>query len=417
MIKALILSYCRLTGLAFIAGLALCLQVPLAAAERLVERQSTKNQVPNGQIQPVPPKQQSQVNYDAYILGPGDGLLIELLDLPELSGHFTIGPDGTLYLPRLRSLYVEGLTVEELRHHLTQKFRAYVLEPQVYVSPVLYRPVRIYVGGEVERPGYYTLTGAQFTTGQIIPYASPISDPNLFGLKRSQNLDMSSIGRQTGVNQNSSIGNVSSKENLLTTVPTVFDAIRTAQGVTPFSDLTQVQVSRRRPESRGGGRIYTSLNFLSLITEGNESQNIRLFDGDVVTVNKSSEMMTEQLLKASQTNLSPQFIKVFVSGRVKQPGGVTLPQGSSLNQALAVAGGPRLIKGRVEFVRFTKKGETMRQTFAYNPRAAAGADSNPLLSAGDLIRVQDSLLSATTTVLEEITAPAVGISTIFSLFD
>ena len=45
-----------------------------------------------------------------------------MLDLPELSGGFSIGPDGTLYLPRLRALDVEGLTVEELRYFLTQQF-------------------------------------------------------------------------------------------------------------------------------------------------------------------------------------------------------------------------------------------------------------------------------------------------------
>ena len=28
--------------------------------------------------------QRARVNYDAYVLGPGDGLYIELLDLPEL---------------------------------------------------------------------------------------------------------------------------------------------------------------------------------------------------------------------------------------------------------------------------------------------------------------------------------------------
>ena len=58
-----------------------------------------------------------------YILGPGDLLQIELLDLPELSGSFRIGPDGTLYLPRLRALQVEGLTIEELRLYLTEQFR------------------------------------------------------------------------------------------------------------------------------------------------------------------------------------------------------------------------------------------------------------------------------------------------------
>ena len=104
-------------------------------------------------------EERSRVIFDAYILGPGDGLEIELLDLPELSGKFTIGPDGTIYLPRLRALYVEGLTVEELRYFLTQQFSTYVRDPQVYVRPVVYRPIRIYVGGEVKRPGYYTLSG------------------------------------------------------------------------------------------------------------------------------------------------------------------------------------------------------------------------------------------------------------------
>ena len=43
--------------------------------------------------QPLPLEQRAQVNYDAYILGPGDGLQIELLDLPELIGRFSIGPE------------------------------------------------------------------------------------------------------------------------------------------------------------------------------------------------------------------------------------------------------------------------------------------------------------------------------------
>ena len=95
----------------------------------------------------------AQVTYDAYIFGPSDGLQIELLDLPELNRRFSIGPDGTLYLPRLRALYVEGLTVEELRYFLTQQFSTDVRDPQVYVRPVVYRPIRIYVGGD------YTLSG------------------------------------------------------------------------------------------------------------------------------------------------------------------------------------------------------------------------------------------------------------------
>ena len=82
-----------------------------------------------------------------------------------------------------------------------------------------------------------------------------------------------------------------------------------------------------------------------------------------------------------------------------------------------MAGGASLIRGKVEFVRFTKEGETDRRLFNYDPRASAGAEKNPLLSSGDLIRIQDSILSATTTILDEITAPAVGVYTIFSLIE
>ena len=53
-----------------------------------------------------------------------------------------------MVLQRLRALYVEGLTVEELRYFLTQQFKAYVKNPQLYVRPVGSRPIRIYIGGE-----------------------------------------------------------------------------------------------------------------------------------------------------------------------------------------------------------------------------------------------------------------------------
>ena len=49
---------------------------------------------------------------------------------------------------------VEAHTVEELRLFLTEQFRLYVREPEIYLRPVRYRPIRIYVGGEVRRPGY-----------------------------------------------------------------------------------------------------------------------------------------------------------------------------------------------------------------------------------------------------------------------
>jgi polysaccharide export outer membrane protein len=344
----------------------------------------------------------SRIVYDTYILGPGDTLQIELLDIPELSGTVSIGPDGTLYLPRLRALFVEGLTVEELRYFLTEQFKRYVRQPEIYIRPVGYRPIRIYVGGEVRRPGYYTLSGVQANTEDL---AEPNTTPDVAS-------GSAALGQGLTTRKSSSAGGSSSA----TLFPTVFDAIRTAQGITPYSNLAEVQVTRRQPVSAGGGKIRTQLNFLTLITEGDESQNIRLFDGDVVSVAKSPVVLREQLLKAGQTNLSPQFIQVYVSGRVKTPGGVTLPQGSALNQALNLAGGPSLLRGKVEFIRFTREGELDRRQFAYNPNAASDSVVNPILMAGDIIRVQESALSAGISVMNELTGPFVGVYSVYSLF-
>ena len=351
----------------------------------------------------------SRVVYDSYILGPGDTLQIELVDIPELSGTVSIGPDGTLYLPRLRALYVEGLTVEELRYFLTEQFKRYVRQPEIYIRPVGFRPIRIYVGGEVKRPGYYTLSGTQ-ELGGVSSEADAAIRASGGDQLNSRPDSPASPGSGTS---RSGGGGITTYGALF---PTVFDAIRTAQGITPYSNLAEVQVTRRQPVSAGGGKIRTQLNFLSLITEGDESQNIRLFDGDVVSVAKSPVVLREQLLKAGQTNLSPQFIQVYVSGRVKTPGGITLPQASALNQALNLAGGPSLLRGKVEFIRFTREGELDRRLFTYNPNAASDSAANPILMAGDIIRVQDSALSASINVMNELTGPFVGVYSVYSLF-
>ena len=369
------------------------------------------NSPPNssGSLRTTDTARDRNVNYDAYILGPGDRLSIELLDLPELSGRVNIGPDGTIYLPRLRALFVEGLTIEELRLFLTEQFRPYVRDPEVYIRPLRYRPIRVYVGGEVKRPGYYSLSG-----DRELERLSESAEQSMFDGMSSRE------PRRGGLNQLPGGATATSGEGGLSTFglqfPTVFDAIRAAQGITPFTDLSKVQVTRRQAASFGGGRIRTNLNFLSLITAGDESQNIRLFDGDVVSVAKSPEVLREQLLKAGQTNLTPQFMQVYVSGRVKNPGAVVLPQGSSLVQAIDLAGGTKLLHGKVEFIRFTREGKIDRRIFGFKSDAPADDYRNPVLMAGDVVRLRESFASAGIEVLNEITAPAVGLYSVYSIY-
>jgi polysaccharide export outer membrane protein len=371
-------------------------QQPLSAEETL-----------NEQAQPLPLEQRTRVTYDAYILGPGDSIEIEVIDLPELSGIFTIGPDGTIYFPRLRALYAKGLTIEELRFFITEQLRNYVIEPELYVRPIRYRPIRVYVGGEVKRPGYYILSATMLN--------------HLFTTVEQSNLSnsMTITNPKPGLNQIPITSNTETNRinTFVPVLPTVFDAIRTAQGITPYSDLSTVEVTRRQPLSSGGGRIRTKLNFLSLITEGDETQNIQLFDGDMVNVSKSPEVLRDQMLEAGQTNLTPQFLQVYVSGRVEQPGAVTLPQGSSLVQAIDLAGGTKVIRGKAEFIRFNREGEIDRRIFGFKSNAPAGDYRNPVLMDGDVIRLRENILTKSLAVIQEVTTPAVGVYSLFSLFN
>ena len=202
-----------------------------------------------------------------------------------------------------------------------------------------------------------------------------------------------------------------------TMFPTVYDAIRSAQGITPYSDLSQVQVIRKRAEGKGGGRMRTNLNFISLITEGNDSQNIRLLDGDTLKIRKSPVVLREQLIKAGRSNLTPQFMRVFVTGRVNTSGSIVLPQGSSLNQAISLAGGTKFLIGKIEFVRFSLDGSIDRRIFAYQPGAEAESPNNPTLASGDIIRIHNSPISAGIEVLSELTNPFIGIFSVYSLFN
>ena len=86
--EASILTNRMSAGLAVLAGLTLCLHAPLVAAQSSANGQITKTVVEKGQSQNLQLTKRAQTTYDTYILGPGDRVNIELLDLPELSGTF-----------------------------------------------------------------------------------------------------------------------------------------------------------------------------------------------------------------------------------------------------------------------------------------------------------------------------------------
>ena len=44
------------------------------------------------------------------------------------------------------------------------------------------------------------------------------------------------------------------------------------------ADLSKIKITRNNPLSKGGGKIYTEINFLKAMQEGDSSKNIRIYE-------------------------------------------------------------------------------------------------------------------------------------------
>jgi len=96
-----------------------------------------------------------------YVLGPEDVIKIDVLDVPELSNATVrIANDGKISLPLIGRVQAAGLTAEQLRKELADKWgENYLQDPQVTVFIEQFKALPVSVIGAVEKPGLYPLTG------------------------------------------------------------------------------------------------------------------------------------------------------------------------------------------------------------------------------------------------------------------
>jgi polysaccharide export outer membrane protein len=96
---------------------------------------------------------------EAFRLGPGDRLDIEVLGDDAGPQSTFVGPDGKLYFSLLPGLQVWGLTLEETQKLLETKLGAYMRHPQVTITLRAVESKRVWVMGRVTTPGLYSLDG------------------------------------------------------------------------------------------------------------------------------------------------------------------------------------------------------------------------------------------------------------------
>ncbi len=217
------------------------------------------------------------VSDDGYILGAGDRLKLDFFGVPEFSGDYAVLPNGSMNLPQVGMVSVQGYTVSQVSQLLVTRYSPILTRPVININVVATRPVMIAIAGEIERPGAYSL--------------------------------MSSTGES----------------------PMLSRAIQQAEGITRSADLQQVKIRRR---TAGGGNEIITVNLLQLVRSGDARQDIRLRDGDSILIPEAKApdlSLSKQLLATNLVSRNSRPIQIAVVGEVLRPGPHSLGNNNNYN--------------------------------------------------------------------------------------
>ena len=122
---------------------------------------------PNGVAKPHPAPAQNFPNIGyatwtddepRYRLYPGDEVDISVPSAPELNKSVTVQPDGRITLPLIPAQMAANRTPDDLAAQLSAAYASQLLRPEVGVS-VRAQPLKVFIGGEVDKPGVYDMPG------------------------------------------------------------------------------------------------------------------------------------------------------------------------------------------------------------------------------------------------------------------
>ena len=94
-----------------------------------------------------------------YLLGAGDVVQLYAMDVAELNRRYVIGPDGKITVPGVGVLSLDGLTREQAQVRIEGLLKPAYLNPKVSIIVEEYNNNRIFVLGEVRKPGQYNFPG------------------------------------------------------------------------------------------------------------------------------------------------------------------------------------------------------------------------------------------------------------------
>jgi len=239
-----------------------------------------------------------------YVLGPGDNVVVYLWGRVEKEYNLTVDREGKLFVPTVGAIPAWGLTLDQFLDRAKKHFGKVYTDFDITCSLGRVRSVRIYVTGEVERPGAYTVSAltslfnALYIGGgptdrgsmrqvRLMRRGKPVAEVDLYKLllqgDNSTDIRLESgdvvfvpvVGPRAAIR--GEIKRCAVYE--LTGNEKVKDLLQLAGNTTSEAYLERVQLERI------SGRNEWEVIDLNLAANGSDSlENIQILDGDRITI-------------------------------------------------------------------------------------------------------------------------------------
>jgi polysaccharide export outer membrane protein len=291
-----------------------------------------------------------------YILGPGDSISITVKDLDGYNQNLAIRPDGFTSIHPFGEYAVAGMTVDGLQTWLEDKFRYYLLKPEVTVNLTHMRPAIVYVTGAVEKPGNYQFSREnQMSTNQTI---EPVNPPNVL-------ITLTNVLRQSG-------------------------------GLRENADLRNIEI---RHVATGEKERFDLLQLLKPESPSDIPVDPWLMPGDMVYVPALDGPMDPQSFDlVSRSTFFKKSFPVMVLGSVPNQGQVQIdPSNNTLNAAIALAGGFKDYSNKTTVMVQRPTTKSSYTKIPVEPQKAQFA-----LEPGDVVYVTDSKIGIARQFLQNV---------------
>jgi len=286
-----------------------------------------------------------------YVLGPLDSLSIHVWNVPEQSLNRSyivpVERDGMIVIPQIGAIPVGGLTFSQAERVITNRLSAHLKRFEVHVAMARLRTIKVYVVGEVVRPGAYEISSLATVSNALYAACGPARSGSLRQIRlvrdnqavgevdfyqflmagdrrqdaRLQSGDvivvppLGSIAAVSGAVKRAAIYELNPGTRLV-------DLLQLAGGVTPSANLQRCQLLRLDQDK---GRIMIDIDLSKIIdTNGRKrptsnGADLALQDGDFLRI----------------ASVPTQVVNVVtLAGAVKNPGPYEFRPGMAVRDIL-----------------------------------------------------------------------------------